>query len=63
MVGLKTCGDILLVEYDDEQGNVPDFSNLREPTCPQVTAYETHQHVRSNAGEYRGSLLGKSVKN
>eukprot|EP00903_Cladosiphon_okamuranus_P012576 g11773.t1 len=32
-VGLERCGNVTLVEYDDEQGNSPDFSRLPEPTC------------------------------
>lgn len=42
-VGLEECGEVFSVEYDDEQGNAPDFSSLPEPTCPEVTAHDTKQ--------------------
>lgn len=35
-VGLQGCGEVLSVEYDDEQGNSPDFSKLPDPTCFEV---------------------------
>eukprot|EP00903_Cladosiphon_okamuranus_P021518 g19782.t1 len=36
-VGLEECGNVLLVEYKDDQGNTPDFSTLPEPTCFETT--------------------------
>lgn len=37
-VGLEGCGEVLSVDYTDDQGNSPDFSSLPEPTCFEVRA-------------------------
>ncbi|CAM9329857.1 unnamed protein product [Ectocarpus sp. 8 AP-2014] len=34
-VALEECGNVTSVDYDDEQGNKPDFSQLPDPTCVQ----------------------------
>lgn len=39
-VGLERCGDVTFVDYNDEQGNVPDLSHLPDPTCDQVSHQE-----------------------
>lgn len=36
-VALEECGNVTSVDYDDEQGNSPDFSQLPDPTCVQVS--------------------------
>lgn len=50
-VGLKECGEVISVEYDDEQGNSPDFSTLPDPTCfevgPKMTVVDSAQGGRS----------------
>eukprot|EP00903_Cladosiphon_okamuranus_P014706 g13628.t1 len=38
-VSLEDCGEVAFVEYEDNQGNSPDFSSLPDPTCNEVLVY------------------------
>jgi len=43
-VGLERCGNVTLVEYEDDQGNSPDLSRMPEPTCNAVRQDHHENH-------------------
>jgi len=36
-VALEECGNVTSVDYEDDQGNSPDFSRLPGPACVEVS--------------------------